>query len=135
MSQEPTEGMPVTTTGSPSEESLLWFSAALHFVGRIEGIGSVDTMRSIVVFRSADFDTALLRALEIGRGMEASSASDRGGGVRWYFMEIETVDMLGEALEDGREVHSRILPIPSGFAEEFPQTFAPEKSKPGYSGV
>ena len=92
-------------------------------------------MRSIVVFKSADFDSALPRALEIGRGMDESYTSGRGGGVRWYFMEIETIDMLGEELEDGREVHSRILPIPSGFAEEFPRTFAPEKSKPGYLGV
>ena len=110
-----------------------WFSARLRTVCFIEGEGAVDTELCVHIFRAQDRETAFRRAIGISNGHNQRFNNDDGAAVEWRFAEILTLDFLGDADLDGREVHSLL----TGEAEDLPfdTVFMPETIKPGETGV
>lgn len=115
--------------------SEVWFSAMLRLVVLVEGEGATRRTRSVVVFRASDWPEAKQRALDLGRSMERSYVGGTGEAVRWRLETVETLDMLGDAITDGREVYSEPVELGSEDVIEFNQAFEPETSDPGQSGV
>ena len=90
----------------------MWFSASLRLVVLIESAGAADVVTSVVVFQADDWSSAHERALELGRGQESSYIGGTGEAVQWRLEKVETLDLLGEGIEDGREVYSQPGPVP-----------------------
>jgi len=114
----------------------LWFSSALRLTVDVD-TGSPREMLSVVVFTARDFERAFHRALDLGRAMETSYRNAANGRVRWRLAEVVTVDMLGGAIADGREVYCEPR-SPRGTATAnavSPTTHKPEESQPTQSGV
>jgi hypothetical protein len=112
-----------------------WFSAMLRFVVLVEGEGATRRSRSVVVLRASDWPEAKQRALDVGRSMERSYLGGTGQAIRWRLEAIETLDMLGDTITDGREVYSEPVKLSSKEVIEFNKIFEPENSDPGQSGV
>lgn len=112
-----------------------WFSAMLRFVVLVEGIGTTDVCRSVVVFRSTSFAAATKRALELGISKERTYHNGDGQEVRWRLVRIETLDQLDDELIDGREVYAEPLTPDTEDAFQFNARFAPDEVVPGHSGV
>jgi hypothetical protein len=110
-----------------------WFSTRLKIVVFIEGEGACDTDLVVHVFRAIDRDEAFRRALELGTTHNLSYKNAVGKTVEWRFAEILTLDNLGNADLDGREVHSLL----TGEADPLPfeTSLNPEDSDPGETGV
>ena len=99
----------------------------------IEGAGAVDTELCVHLFRAQDRETAFRRAIEIGNDHNHGYKNDCGAAVEWRFAEVLTLDLLGEADLDGREVHSLLTGEAGDLA--FDTRFTPEKVEPGETGV
>lgn len=110
---------------------LVWYSAALRVCVIIGGTELANVVRSVVVFRATDFDDATALALSHGRALERTYTNGDGQEVRWALAEIETLDELGDAITDGREVYSE----PLGPGDGRVPALAPESSRPTQSGV
>lgn len=112
-----------------------WFSARLKSVCFIEGVGSVDSDLCAHVFRATDWDDAFRRALQIGNDPNHTARYLNGDGdkVEWRFAAILTLDNLGNADLDGREVHSLLTGDEEGLP--FETVYRPEKSEAGETGV
>jgi hypothetical protein len=115
--------------------SEVWFSAMLRFVVLVEAEGATRRSRSVVVFRAPDWPEARQRALEHGRIMERSFVGGTGQQVRWRLETVETLDLLGDAISDGREVYSEPVDLPEGEVIPFEAEFRPESPQPGQTGV
>ncbi|MGL5828744.1 MAG: DUF4288 domain-containing protein [Angustibacter sp.] len=115
--------------------SAVWFSAMLRFVVLVEREGGTRRSRSVVVFRALDWPEAKQRALEHGRIMERSFAGGAGQQIRWRLEAIETLDLLGDTITDGREIYSEPITLPETEAIPFEVEFRPEASQPGQTGV
>lgn len=115
--------------------SPIWFSAMLRFAVLVEGVGGSRRSRSVVVFRAEDWPEAKARALDLGRGMERTYTGGTGEEVRCRLEAVETLDLLGDAITDGREIYSEPMPILEGEAIAFDTAFSPSSSDPGQSGV
>jgi len=115
--------------------SQVWFSAMLRFVLLIEGDGGSRLSRSVIVFRAEDWPDAKKRALDLGRGMEHTYTGGIGEKVRLRLEAVETLDLLGDAITDGREIYTEPLPIPAGRVISFDAEFNPSSTEPGQSGV
>ena len=112
-----------------------WYSARLSTVCFIEGIGSVDEELCVHGFPAADRDSAFERALEIGRADHAKSyLNGEGERVERRFAEVLTVDDLGNADLDGREIHS-LLRSEVDEVVAFDTVLRPEDSEPGETGA
>ena len=112
-----------------------WYSARVRTVCFIEGTGSVDEELCVHVFRAADRDGAFERALEIGRADHTISyLNGEGERVEWRFAEVLTLDDLGDAELDGREVHS-LLRSEVDEVLPFDTVLRPEDSEPGETGA
>jgi hypothetical protein len=98
----------------------------------IEGPGPTDYVRSVFVFRAPDWESARARAIELGRQSEKAYANVEGERVDWRLMSVETLDLLGDEIIDGREVYSE--PVPVG-DESLDLVLHPEDSRPTQSGV
>ena len=61
----------------------------------------------VVTFRARDCDHAFGRALEIGRSHETEYLNADEQRVRWAFVAVENLDVVGRRL-DGAEVASRL---------------------------
>ena len=86
---------------------------------------------SVVILRANGWDSALERALEVGRGREEAYANPNGETVRRRLFAIRTLDELGNELTDGREVYStRVAPDQGADHPE-----RPEDSTPMQTGV
>lgn len=107
----------------------------LRFVVLIEGDGGTRLSRSVIVFRAQDWPEAKKRALALGQGMERSYTGGTGEEVRWRLETVETLDLLGDAITDGREIYTEPLPLPGGETIPFDAQFNPSSSEPGQSGV
>jgi hypothetical protein len=114
--------------------STVWFSAMLRFVVLVEKHGA-SLSRSLIVFQENDWSEAKTRAIDIGYGMERSYIAGTGNEVRWRLEAIETLDMLGGLITDGREVYSEPMGLPEGRTVAFDAEFDPAGSDPGQSGV
>ncbi len=113
-----------------------WFSAAVRVAILVEGTRDHDEARSVFLFRSPNFDEAFVRALQLGRGLEQEYVNGAGQLVRWLLLEVETLDILGPEIADGREVYSEPLRASITFPPETsPESFKPEESNPTSSGV
>lgn len=91
--------------------------------------------KSVVVFQSQDYALAQERALAIGRSKETTYTNGDNKQVKWKLESIETLDILGEKIEDGREVYSEFQEISSENEVPFTTEFHPERSKPTQTGV
>jgi hypothetical protein len=115
--------------------SQYWFSAMLRMVVLVDGIGGSRRVRSVVLLRATDWAEAKLRALQRGREEERSYVGGTGEQVLWRLEAIETIDLLGEEIADGREVYAEPVDVGIGEAIAFDAEFRPEDSEPGQSGV
>jgi len=113
----------------------VWFSAMLRFVVLLERDGAVDLSRSVIVFRAEDWPEAKDRAVVLGHAMERTYLNGDGEEVRWRLEAVETLDLLGDSITDGREIYSEPLPISDGLVIPFEAEFDPRSSDPGQSGV
>lgn len=113
----------------------MWFSAALKFLIVVEHQGGSRYAKSVVLFRATDFDTARQEALSIGHSKEVEYANGDNAKVRWKFDSIETLDMLGDTIEDGHEVYSEFREVPHGLETSFDSELHPELSRPTQTGV
>jgi hypothetical protein len=113
----------------------VWFSAMLRFVILVEDEGATRRDRSVVVFRANDWSRARQRALEQGRVMERSFVGGTGHEVLWRLEAVETVDMLGTSIDDGRAVYSESVDLKAGEVIPFETEFRPQESQPGQTGV
>ena len=112
-----------------------WFSAMLRLVVLVEGVGASRRVRSLVLFRAADWVEARERALRLGREAERSYLGGTGEQVRWRFEAVETIDLLGAEIADGREVYAEPVDLDVGEGIAFDAEFRPEESEPGQSGA
>jgi hypothetical protein len=67
--------------------------------------------------------------------MERTYEGGSGREVRWRLESIETLDLLGDEIQDGREVYSEPLPLPAGEAIPFDMEFDPADTEPEHSGI
>ncbi len=112
-----------------------WFSAMLRFVHLIKPEGGTRLSRSVIVFRADGWSEARRRAQEIGHAMERSYTGGTGDDVSVRLEVVETLDLLGDAITDGREVYSEPLPLPAGVSIPFDAEFNPSGHEPGQSGI
>jgi hypothetical protein len=110
----------------------VWFSAMLRFVA-VSPDRVLHRSRSLVLLRAADWEPARAKALELGRGQERQYVNGAGDPVRWRLEAVETLDMLGANLPDGREVYSEPLDPPDG--AEPPPELDPAATSPEQTGV
>ena len=113
----------------------VWFSAMLRFAILVEGEGAIEFARSLIVFRAEDFPDAKERAISLGRSMETTHTGGLGEEVKWRLQRVETLDLLGDQIMDGREVYAESLDLPDGPLIPFDAQFDPRASQPGQSGV
>jgi 3-methyladenine DNA glycosylase Mpg len=110
----------------------LWFSAMISFVTSVEGSPEKVLTRSVFLVRGSDWEAAHHRAIDIARSMEDRYANEDGRLVSYVAAQVETLDLLGETIIDGREVYSESRRVES----EDPVLAATlEISRPGQSGV
>jgi hypothetical protein len=107
----------------------------LRFVVLVEDEGGLRRSRSVIVFQAEDWPDAKARALELGQGMERKYTGGTGEEVRLRLEAVETLDLLGDGVTDGREIYSEPMPIPDGEAIAFDAVFSPSSKEPGQSGV
>lgn len=112
-----------------------WFSAMLRFAIAIEGVGIVNNMGTVVVFRASSFDTAKRRALDLGHEKEVNYLNELQQHVSWRLTAVETLDMLGDEISDGREVYSEPNDVGTSNPADYHREFSPELSEPTQSGV
>ena len=105
-----------------------WFRARLRFAVLIQQTGLQGYSDSVFVFRSADFDSAFLRALQMGREHEEEYTNGDGDRVRRRLAGVVSLDGLRGAL-DGAEVYSE--PVPANDPNiSFDHEFRPGESVP-----
>jgi hypothetical protein len=110
----------------------MWFSAMLQVAVSVGSSRPVSIERTVIVFEGdEDWTAATNKALAIGATKEDQYESADGQIVRRRLIAIETLDMLGDTIEDGREIY-----FESVDAREFDvPTVAPQNRAPGQSGV
>ena len=112
-----------------------FFSARLSVVSLVDDgkTGKTNLWDEVVfVFRAKDFDHAFNRALELGRAQETEYLNFKQQKVRWAFVKVETLDLLGKSI-DGKEVSSCLNHRRSKAYIPFDGKFNPEDSQPSQS--
>ena len=112
-----------------------WYSASLVLAIVNERGGLWRRVLSVRLIRASSFEEAFARALVLGRAAEETYVNADGEAVRWRFEKVETLDLLGDGLEDGREVHSEPRAEDPQSAMSFHDDLHPEASYPDQSGV
>jgi len=110
----------------------VWFSAMLRLV-IVAPDRVVRRTRSLVLLRAEDWEPARAKALELGREQERAYDNALGEPVRWRLEALETLDLLGPDLPDGREVYAEPLD-PPGDPEPPPEP-DPTATRPEQTGV
>ena len=116
-------------------ESAKFFSARLLLIilvddGKLRKRNHYD--ESTFIFRARDFEGALKRALSLGKAREVTYENSRGQAVRWAFVSVLTLDVVGRKI-DGAEVSSRLHYRVSRRPVAYRTRFHPEKSTPSKS--
>jgi hypothetical protein len=96
----------------------------------VEGIGLYRYMDSLVVFVSADFESAFEAALQLGRRLEREFLNENGQRVRYRLKQIISLDLIRADSLDGAEVYSEPVWLQPEDAEPFDTSFEPEASEP-----
>jgi hypothetical protein len=109
-----------------------WFTAAVRLRSVVDGMGPVDDTRSVFIFRASDWELARERAIGLGRAAEESYVDGDGRRVERRLVRVETLDLLGDGLVDGREVYFERAPADDDASLA---NVDPEKSLPRQSGV
>lgn len=114
----------------------LWFSLKIRWACMIEGFGCNLFNDCIFLVREVDFDTALQRAIVIGRSQEHEYLNGEGERVLWPFVEVLAVTQLG-AGELGAvvDVYTEEVPLRDADRVPFGTTFHPERSEPFVTGI
>jgi len=107
-----------------------WFSAKVRLVCLIEPTGAVRHMDSVYVFRSADFQTAFKRALDLGKSQERSYLNADKKKVEWKLAEIVSLDIIAAESLDGAEVYSEPDDLAPGDTFPIDVELHPERSEP-----
>ena len=113
-----------------------WFSAKVRDTILHEGLGG-EFEDSVYLFRAADFDAALERAIVLGR---AGDSEYLGGieerRVQWKLAEVTVLTLLGAGeIGDVVEVHSEAVPLRDADRVPFDHVFHPGRSEPRSTGV
>ena len=113
---------------------MTFYSARLLYIILIDGHPRRrnDYDETVVVFRARDFDHAFKRALALGRAAETRYRNAYGQRVRWAFVEVVTLDLVGPHV-DGHEVASRLHARTAPEPVPFNTRFRPERSTPSQS--
>ncbi len=114
-------------------EPLQWYSSKLRTVCLVEASGPLHYMDCVHVFRATSWQSALERAVELGRAHERSYLNDDNRKVRWALKEILTLDVLSDFQLDGAEVHSEFSDVAADDSSELDTIFHPEDSSPEQS--
>jgi hypothetical protein len=85
-----------------------WFSAAIRFRTIIDDRPTEDT-RTVCVFRAPGWDAAHARAIKLGRASGVSYVNGDEKSVERRLVRVETLDLLGDELLDGREVYFEVV--------------------------
>ncbi|NUT97582.1 MAG: hypothetical protein HOY78_36720 [Saccharothrix sp.] len=120
--------------------SPVWYSCAANYAIITDRPDEPPrTYRSVFVFQAGtSSDEATAKAFEIARSRERDYVGGPPGDTRrvvWRLTSLETLDVLGETVTDGREVYGE----PGAVAEPVTWTvdtvFDPESVDIGMSGV
>lgn len=113
---------------------MTWFSSLVVFSIFVDE-GNTRISKSLIMLRSSDYESALKEALSRGYLMERSYLNEDGKLVEWRLNKIETLDQIGETIDDGREVYSEFSEIKPKDAITFDSKLDPESSEPTQTGV
>jgi Domain of unknown function (DUF4288) len=109
----------------------MWFSAMLSVAVSVDAEPS-SISRTVIVFEADDeWESARQRALALGRTKEQTYKNGDGATVVHRLVAVETLDVLGERLADGREVYFESREATAG---SLPSR-SPEEIPPKQSGV
>jgi hypothetical protein len=109
----------------------MWFSAMLKIAVTVSDAAS-SVWRTVVVFEvDDDWAAATMKALALGRQREQHYANADGASVEHRLLAVETLDRLGEAISDGREVYFESR----GAREDELLSMAPDEIAPAQTGV
>jgi hypothetical protein len=85
--------------------------------------------RTVVVFEAEDdWDAARLKAIELGRSKERTYSNADGAAVTHRFVGVETLDMLGDHLADGRDVYFEPIPYNGAALPATPDGLTPRQT-------
>ena len=123
---------PHCTTGKEAP----WFSAKVRDTILFENDNG-EFEDSVYLFKAADFDAALDRAIRLG---QAEDREYLGGPdarrVQWKLAEVMSLNLLGAGeFGDAVEVHSEAAALKDKDRVPFDFVFHPERSKWGHTGV
>lgn len=107
----------------------------LRFVVLLEGEGAIHLARSLIVLRAADFPDARNRAVELGVAMQRTYLNGDRLEVRWRLERVETLDLLGDAITDGQEIHAQRVNLEDGEEWAFDAHLTPANHEPPHSGI
>lgn len=107
-----------------------WFSATVRLISVVAGVGAVDYMDCVHLFRATDWEDAFARALMLGRTHETEYINMNGNALRQRLKEVLTLDLILTDNLDGAEVRSSMMDVPPAEQASFDTEFHPEESKP-----
>jgi|SRR5262252_2699642 len=110
-----------------------WFSARIRMLCLIEPKGGDSYLDSVIVFRSTDFNSAFIKALEMGKKRETIYLNDENHQVVWRLKEIISLDIIDSETLDEAEVYSEFVDLNPGELIPFNTEFYPEQSQPTQS--
>lgn len=106
------------------------FSSRIRCVCLVEKHKPTLFMDSIFLFKAKDFQDALNRALELGKGLEQEYLNIDNERVRWRLKEILSLDIIRDHSLDGTEIYSEFVDVPPNQDVPFDAEFHPELSQP-----
>jgi hypothetical protein len=84
------------------------------------------------LLEATDYQSALARAIEIGKKQETKYKNSRQQMVRWAFVKVEHITLLEETL-DGQEVGSLLDVLKTKEPIPYRKRFNPKNSTPIFS--
>ncbi|MFB9903158.1 DUF4288 domain-containing protein [Allokutzneria oryzae] len=119
-----------------------WFSASARYAVIVECDGLDLIARSVWVFSQPDtgermWADAHEKALRIAREQEDVYRNVNGRRVHWKLVDVQTLDLLGETVTDGREVYSELGDPTTAQLREWDSrtAFDPDGTVPHQTGV
>jgi hypothetical protein len=127
--------MSVSVRGATGTEAP-WFSAKVRDTILFE-VGNGEFEDSIYMFMAADFDAALDRAIQLGKGRDREFLGGLDARrVQWKLAEVTSLNLLGAGdIGDAVVVHSESVPMRDADRVPFDTVFHPERSEPETTGV